>query len=218
MDTLEKKITESAYSFAMSRMKHVHSSHGWDHVKRVIAMADHISGTQKDSDNFIVHVSAILHDIERDEESRTGGKVCHAEMGSKSAYNFLVSEGLDEKRSGHIARCILTHRYRNSHKPDSLEAKILFDADKLDSIGAVGIGRAFLFSGEIGAKLHDPGIVLENTRSYTEEDTAYREYLEKLRFVHRAMLTSEGERMARERNSFMEVFFARMNDEVRGIR
>ena len=197
-------------------MKNLHASHGWDHVHRVIGLAEKIAFTENKADRFIVKISAILHDIARGMEDQNPGKIDHAELGSRMAYDFLTDIGVEKNNASHIADCILTHRYRNSHIPSSIEAKILYDADKLDSIGAVGIGRAFLFSGEVGAKLHDPNVDLDMTRAYSEDDTAYREYIAKLRFVKDRMLTREGQRIALERDKFMEIFFKRIDAEVRG--
>ena len=217
MDSIEKIVMEKSRTFAMRRMKKLHSSHGWNHVERVINIADKITENEPGADHFIVLVSAILHDIARPEEDRSNGKKCHASLGSKIALDFLLDLGLDRNRSEHISECILTHRFRNNNKPESLEAKILYDSDKIDSIGAVGIGRAFLFSGEIGARLHNSKIDIESTEAYTDEDTAYREFMVKLRKVKDTMLTAEGKRMAGERHSFMELFFDRFHNEVKGL-
>jgi uncharacterized protein len=123
---------------------------------------------------------------------------------------------LDSEIIEKVVHCIETHRFRGTKIPISKEAKVLFDADNLDSIGAVGIGRAFLFAGEIGAKLHDRNVDIEKTESYSKDDTAYREYLVKLKKVKDRMLTKEGKRMAEERHKFMEEFFERLNNEVVG--
>ena len=131
------------------------------------------------------------------------------------AHELLLSFGLDPDRADQIRRCILCHRYRNDHVPSTIEEKILYDADKLDSIGAVGIGRAFLFSGEVGARLHNPDIDINLTEAYGKEDTAYREYMVKLRYIHERMLTAEGNRMAEERHRFMVDFFDRLQKEVK---
>jgi uncharacterized protein len=98
-----------------------------------------------------------------------------------------------------------------------LEARVLFDADKLDSIGAVGVGRAFLFAGEIGARLHDKTIDVRTSKPYSRDDTAYREYLVKLRRVRERMTTREGRRIAAERHRYMAAFFDRLNKETDGV-
>jgi len=214
----EQIIIDRAATFAKERMPRLHSSHGWDHVERVVAMAEHIASTEKDADPFIVMAAAILHDIARIDEVESAGSLCHAELGSRMAHDFLAVNGLDAVRADIIRRCILSHRYRNDHEPDTIEAKILYDADKLDSTGAIGVGRAFLFSGEVGARLHDPDIDVDLTRAYSKEDTAYREYLVKMRYIHEKMLTAEGRRIASERHRFMTDFFTRLQDEARGVR
>lgn len=204
----------SATSFARREMDGLQPSHGWDHVQRVLKNAMYIASTEPDTDLFILKTAAILHDISRKEQDRAEGTFCHAERGSIKARNFLRNDGLDTEACEKIARCILTHRFRNSHVPETIEEKILYDADKLDSIGAVGIGRAFLFAGEVGARLHNPEVNILETESYSHEDTAYREYIFKLRKIKDKMLTNEGRRIAEERHHFMKDFFKRLTNEV----
>jgi uncharacterized protein len=115
-----------------------------------------------------------------------------------------------------VCHCIASHRYRGNLKPLTTEAACLFDADKLDSIGAVGIGRAFLFAGEVGAKLHNKGVDISKTRPYTGEDTAYREFMVKLKHIRGRMLTAEGRRLARARHKYMTGFFERLDREITG--
>jgi uncharacterized protein len=217
MTPRELQILDAATSFARERMSRLRSSHGWDHMERVVRLAEKIGRTEKQADPFIVKIAAILHDIARADEQETNGGLCHAELGGKIAYEFLTESGLDAERSGRVRDCILAHRYRNDRAPETIEAKILYDADKLDSIGAVGVGRAFLFSGEVGARLHNPDIDARLTRAYSEEDTAYREYLVKLQFIYGKMLTKEGKRIAAKRHRFMVRFFSQLKDEMQGL-
>jgi uncharacterized protein len=111
-------------------------------------------------------------------------------------------------KSVEIAHCIEAHRYRGDKNPRTLEAKILYDADKLDSIGAVGIGRAFLFAGQTGARLHNDSddVDILDCKPYSKEDTAYREFKFKM----------SKKRLAEERHVFMEVFFERLERETKG--
>ena len=188
-------------------------SHDWGHVERVYNLCIHI-GKKEKADMHVLKYAAVLHDIGRQEEDSSNGKICHAEIGSEKARELLLKH--DIEKVDEICHCILTHRFRGDKEPLSKEAKILFDADKLDSIGAVGVGRAFLFAGEIGAKLHEKNINPDNIKSYSKDDTAYREFLCKLRHVKERMLTLEGKRLAEERHEFMEEFFNRINYEVEG--
>lgn len=201
---------------AKEYFKESKGSHGWDHTLRVYKLCLHI-GEIEGADMEILETAALLHDIGRAREDESKGKICHAKTGAKMASDLLLSLGIDKEKTAKVIHCIETHRYRNDKMPESLEAKILFDADKLDSIGAVGIGRAFLFAGEVGAKLHNNGVDIEQTKAYTEEDTAYREYMVKLRKIKGRMMTGEGKRMAASRHEYMAGFFDRMDKEINGV-
>lgn len=212
---MTEDIIASSIRFARERMAGLKPSHGWDHVQRVAELAQRI-GLAEGADAFIVRCAAILHDIARGSEDNPGGGPCHAELGSRTAYEFLTASGLDVERAERIAHCILTHRFRGGREPKTLEARVVHDADKLDSIGAVGIGRAFLFAGEVGAKLHNGDTDVLKTSAYTEEDTAYREYMVKLRRVKDRLLTPTGRSIAKGRHDFMVRFFERLQEEADG--
>ena len=175
-------------------------------------------GKKEKADLLILGLAALLHDIGRKEEQAAKGAICHAQVGAQKAGKLLSHMGLPERVQKEILHCIRSHRFRGKHCPDSPEARILFDADKLDSIGAVGIGRAFLFAGEVGARLHNSHKDLSKTVSYSREDTAYREFQFKLIKVKDRLLTASGKAMAEGRHRFMVRFFKRMDAEVKGIR
>jgi len=191
------------------------SSHRWDHVQRVLALAEHLAQAEG-ADLEVVRVAALLHDIGRAEERRTKGAVCHAAYGAKLAREILSRHGLPESFIEAVVHAIERHRFRGEKRPETLEAKVLFDADKLDALGAVGIGRAFLFAGEVGARLHNPEVDLSKTEPYGLEDTAWREFRLKLCHIKDQMLTREGRRLAEGRHRFMEEFFERLHREVAG--
>jgi uncharacterized protein len=200
---------------AERRFRDARGSHDWDHTERVLRLCLRI-GLKEKADLGILKLAAVLHDIGRAEEDRTNGRVCHSEAGARLAEGILRAEGVAETRIARIVHCIETHRFRKGAAPATLEAKVLFDADKLDSIGAVGIGRAFLFAGEVGARMHNKGTDLAKTEPYTKEDTAYREFMVKLRHVKGRIHTREGKRIAAERHRFMVAFFNRLDRETSG--
>ncbi|PID71958.1 MAG: phosphohydrolase [Desulfobulbus propionicus] len=191
-------------------------SHGPDHSERVFRMALHI-GKQMGADLVILGTAALLHDIGRKAERESKGEICHAMHGAKLAAKELSLSGFAQTEIGAICHCIASHRFRKGTAPKTLEAKILFDADKLDSIGAIGIGRAFLFAGQIGACLHNPELDHGTTRSYSTEDSAYREFQVKMSKVKEQMLTPIGKAIAQERHQFMEIFFDQLNYEIYGL-
>lgn len=206
------KIHKEAKTY-LSKSK---GSHSFDHTERVLNLCLHI-GKKEGADLEILTLAALLHDIGRQDEDNSQGKICHAERGSFLAEKILKKYKISEEKIEKIKHCIVCHRFRGKNIPVSAEAKILFDADKLDSIGAIGIGRAFLFAGEIGAKLHNSkNIDIHKTTQYSIEDTCYREFTFKLKKIKDRMTTKEGKRIASLRHKFMVEFFKRFNKEIEG--
>jgi len=208
MDTLHEIMEE-----VKRLMSYAQGSHGWDHVERVYRLCIRI-GKKEGADLEILKMAALLHDIGRNDEIRSGGTICHAERGALLARQILERFGVAQEEIDKVIHCIETHRFRGAKAPKTLEAKVLFDADKLDSIGAVGIGRAFLFAGEVGARLHNKDVEIRETDAYSREDTAFREFSLKLKNVKDRMLTKEGRTLAQDRHQFMVSFFERLHDEV----
>jgi uncharacterized protein len=210
-----KDIIESVRQYCHKSFTDAKRSHNWDHTERVYKLCMHI-GVIENADLEVLAMSAFLHDIGRAAQDRAKGKVCHAEIGASIAEDILKKYDIPKEKKDNIIHSVLCHRYRNSHEPQTIEAKILFDADKLDAIGAVGIARDFLFAGEIGAMLHNPHADPYDTIPYTRDDTGYREYIVKLSKIHERMLTEEGRRMAEGRHAFMKGFFERFLKEHEG--
>lgn len=210
-DRLFERIRREARSFFHDSR----GSHDWDHTERVLQLCLRI-GRKEKADLGILSLAAVLHDIGRPEEDRTNGRVCHSKVGAALARRILEANDVPEDAIARVVHCIETHRFRKKTVPATKEAQVLFDADKLDSIGAVGIGRAFLFAGEVGARLHNKDRDIAKTLPYTKEDTAFREYMVKLRWVKDRIFTREGLRIARERHAFMVDFFDRLDKETDG--
>jgi len=192
-------------------------SHGFDHVERVLALALRL-GRESGADARVLALAALLHDVGRAAEDASGGATCHAAAGAEQAREILRRHGAGASLIRRVTDCVRCHRYRGADRPASREAKLLFDADKLDSLGAVGVGRAFLFAGEVGARLHNSPAAARRARDYGPGDTAFREWLVKLRHLPGRLLTPEGRRLAADRAAFAAAFFRRLDDEVAGRR
>jgi uncharacterized protein len=212
-------IEETLRGIEQSAKRLLHAaagSHDWAHTLRVERLCARI-GPEEGADPVVLTAAAFLHDIGRSRQDETGGAVCHAAAGADLARPLLAAAAVSAARTENILHCIRTHRFRGDAAPRTIEAKVLFDADKLDAIGAVGVARAYLFAGEVGAVLHEDREDIESTPAYSRADTGYREYLVKLRHIRKRMLTPTGRRLAEDRHAFMEAFFRRFLEEWRGI-
>ena len=191
-----QQVLAQVKAFAQRCFDKASGSHDWDHTLRVFRLCE-IMGPAENADMDVLGAAAYLHDIGRALQDASSGAICHAEKGAQMAGPMVEALPLSKKQKQNIIHCIRSHRFRNHHKPATTEAKVLFDADKLDAVGAVGVARAFLFAGEVGARLHNPDLDAESTRPYSVDDTGYREFKVKLCKIKDRMLTAEGRKWAR---------------------
>lgn len=202
---------------ARTHFSKARGSHDWDHTLRVHRLCRCI-GEKEGADLLVAEAAAYLHDIGRAHQDLANGGICHAEKGAALARKMLEIHPLAAERQENIIHCIAAHRFRRGEAPHTLEARVLFDADKLDAIGAVGVARAFLFAGELGARLHSPEMDVAQAPAYSVNDTGYREYVVKLSKIRSRILTDSGRRLADDRHRFMAGFFERFLEEYEGER
>ena len=129
--------------------------HDASHVTRVYNLCLKLAEKEKGIDLDVIKLAALLHDIGgvREQEDKSG-KTNHAKESAKMAFDILSRFNFPKEKIGQVIHCILAHRYRGSSlKPNTKEAKILFDADKLDALGAIGIARAYAWTGKNNGKL-----------------------------------------------------------------
>ncbi|MDA8137242.1 MAG: HD domain-containing protein [Desulfobacteraceae bacterium] len=210
-------ITAHIRRLAQAFFNQARGSHDWEHTLRVHRLCLRI-GPIEGADMEVLEAAAYLHDIGRADQDAVNGSLCHAVKGAEKARMILASLPLDKERKQNIIHCVRAHRFRDDHPPTTIEAKVLFDADKLDAIGAVGVARAYLFAGELGACLHNPHVLPEVVQAYSKDDTGHREFVVKLSKIKDRILTAEGRRIAEERHAFMVSFFERFLDEYAGRR
>jgi len=190
--------------------------HDWRHTCRVRKTALELCYSEG-GNCFIVELAAILHDIARKEEMESKGQLDHAVLGAELAAEMMRTANVtNEQLIDAVSRCVRTHRFRErtGQHPETLEQRIVYDADKLDSLGAIGIGRAFHFAGRCGAAVHNTEEEALSSAPYSSGDSAYREYLVKLRHIPEKMMTVSGRKIADERLSFMQAFFSELNQET----
>jgi uncharacterized protein len=216
---ITKNLINHIEAEAKKHFKKASGCHDWTHTERVRNLALKI-GRKEKADLGILELAAFLHDICKCEELKHKGKFCHAERGAKVARKILKKYGVDEETINAVSHCIIAHRTRNDYMPETIEAKILHDADKLDAVGAIGIVRNFMVATLIKTPVLYTGKEKKLARSgacrdYTEDDTAILEYEIKLKHIKDRLFTKEARRIGRVRHEFMEMFLKRFWEEAR---
>ena len=190
------------------------SAHDKEHIYRVLNNAFLIAKEEAIVDYDILIVSCLLHDVGRIDQMKNP-KLCHAAVGSEKAKKFLLENGYSKTFAETVADCILAHRFRKNMPPQTLEAKILFDADKLDVVGALGIARTLAYQGALGAPLYTKlpdGSVSDGTGDVPY--SFFREYKFKLENIYDRFYTRKGRELALSRRLAAEAFYSSLYDEV----
>jgi uncharacterized protein len=193
------------------------SGHDYQHVLRVYNLAKRI-GEEEKADVFVLEAAALLHDLGRAEEARDP-TIDHAQRSAEMAREILERMGFQEEKIEAILYAIRVHRYREGIVPETKEAKILQDADKLDALGAVGIMRCFSFGGAHGRGEYDPADPLCKKKKTLEEDKySVDHFYQKLFKLKDTLHTSTAKRMAEGREKIMRLFLEELEKEISGYR
>lgn len=129
------------------------SAHDKEHIYRVLYVALDIAEQERHVDYDVLIAACLLHDIGRQEQFENPS-LCHAVAGAERARKFLLEKGFPEKFADKVSSCIKAHRFRSSNPPVKTEEKILFDSDKIDATGTLGIARTIFYKGQTGEPLY----------------------------------------------------------------
>ena len=193
------------------------SAHGEDHIYRVLYNALEIAKTEQDVDYDVLICACLLHDIGRKEQFANPA-LCHAEIGGEKAYRFLMEHNFESAYAEHVKKCIVSHRFRKNSQPGSIEARILFDADKLEAAGAIGIARTLIYKGIVSDPLYS--LLPDGTISNGENDTApsfFHEYKYKLEKIYSGFYTERGKKLAKDRQAAAVAFYNALFKEVNSM-
>ena len=214
----ERRIIQEIEARARDYFIGAKPSHDWSHTQRVYNSCRRI-GAREGANLFVLSLAALLHDIGREDEYASEGAICHAEASASRARELLLPYHLPPATLDNVLHCISAHRFRGETSPQTLEAKVLSDADKLDALGAIGVARAYLWLGEFGRPLYEePEDELDAMTRRPENDSMQREWLVKLRFLKDRMYTTSARRIAESRHRFMAQYLRRLEREVHGCR
>ena len=198
------------------------AAHDYDHIERVMTLADTIQAIEG-GDLPTIWAAVALHDIGQPRELRFGGD--HALIGAAIAAELLINTVFPQQAIPIVQQAIRDHRMTGAAVPQSLEGRILYDADKLDSLGAIGIGRLYCITGRYNQKVYAPlpAEIVEPVDPLLVRELRRRpDYSPSIEFqllfgdMPERMTTAMGKLLARERYDYMHDFFKRLRREVEG--
>lgn len=209
-------------STTMEREGSLDAAHDYDHLARVMALAETIA-EREGGDLRVIQAAVAFHDIGQAREARHGGD--HALIGADMAAELLCAADFPAASIAAVQQAIREHRMTGGIAPRTLEGRILFDADKIDGLGAIGIGRLFCITGRYNQKVYSP--FPDDIREPVDPQLirALRrrpDYSPSIEFqlhfgnLPERMTTPTGRNMARERFDYMQEFFSRLRKEVEG--
>ncbi|NJD04053.1 MAG: HD domain-containing protein [Ruminiclostridium sp.] len=208
---MNQKTYEKIEKYMLSCMND--GAHDNQHIYRVLYSAlDIADGFTVDRDVLIA--ASLLHDIGRDAQFKNP-ECDHAIVGAEMACKFLLEIGWDKNKAFQVKTCIETHRFRNGNPPTSIEAKILYDADKLDATGTMGIARTLAYKGIVSEPLYyvdENGNVLDDLTD--NKPSFFQEYNWKLKNVYDKFFTDRARMIAEERRKASVDLYESMFREV----
>jgi uncharacterized protein len=188
-------------------------AHGWEHVHRVYHLALYLA-EQEHADGLIVGMAALLHDLGR---TTRGPTRSHAERSAKLAKKLLASYDLPNETQHAILHAILAHSYRHGAGPATLEARVLYDADRLDSLGASGVMR-WAMTAKHGrwpqTRTYHPDDPFALWRDPDGQHYLLDRFFTKLLQLKEGMTTATGRAMAKRRVAFLRRYLQELQHEL----
>ena len=224
---MEKRY-QTLNNIAEKEMQEAGSAHDIDHVMRVYNLCIYLARDELNVDLDVLKTSVLLHDIARVKEDKDdSGNTDHAILSSEISEEILRDLDYSETKIGQVKHCIATHRFRSDNEPRTKEAKILYDADKLDVIGAIGIARSFIIAGQYGERIYS-NVPIDN---YVKENlidgkrngrikniskhAPNIEFETKFKYIPDKLYTLKAKEHAKQRIQYMEHFFERLKKDIK---
>lgn len=210
-------MIESAIRYIEDLFAHDFSGHDADHTLRVFRLAQRLA-LAEGADLQTVQLAALLHDAD---DRKLSPETCEGKLRARA---FLEREGLEEQRIREILKIIddVSFRGTDSVSPDTIEGKCVQDADRLDAMGAIGIGRAFAFGGSRGRSMYDPSdipVQMPDGKTYEiRGGSTIAHFYEKLLHLQSMLNTETAKEMGAHRHRCMEAFLEEFLEEWEGRR
>jgi len=203
-------VIAATAAFVEEKFQAEGSGHDWPHIRRVWQVARALATQVPGTDAEVVELAALLHDIA--DWKFHGGDY---EAGPRAARAWLASQQVPEATIARVEQVIREVSFKGlgTQTPvSSPDAAVVQDADRLDAIGAIGVGRAFAYGGHKGRPLHDPATPPVSHADFEQykQSTAptLNHFYEKLLHLQDRLHTPAARRLAQQRHQFMEAFVA----------
>lgn len=214
----KRDLIQKTIAFVQNQLHGEGSGHDWWHIYRVWTLAKKIAHMEG-ADMEIVELASLLHDI-ADRKLNNGDE----KVGLKKVRTFLIENHVDKKTVQDVLHIIETYSYTAHLKQkkgmDTLEGKVVQDADRLDAIGAIGIARTFSYGGHHNRPLYDPNLTLSNkvtADAYVKSTSpTINHFYEKLLHLKGLMNTQTAKKIASSRHAFMEQYLKQFYTEWDG--
>ncbi len=216
---MTRELYEKMTAYATECM--TDAAHDMEHVWRVLGMALRLAEGEKDVNIDLLIAACLLHDIGRAAQFRDPS-LDHAAVGGDMAHDWLVEQGLDEEFAEGVRKAIRSHRYRTGGRAETIEAQLLYDADKLEACGVMGFVRTADYTSHVGRSHYTVGADgLVDFREDAPESTV-QEYLYKLRRTKDKMYTPQARKIAEEyaenQRRTVEAFCSEINNARAGLK
>lgn len=196
----QQQILEQTKQLAQHYLAHDRSGHDFAHIQRVVKLASHLLSTEPAANPLVVLVSAYLHDVIDDKVAADPAQAL------QTIKQFLAAQRLTDAEQAEILNIIQSISFR--HNLDQTQAltlagKIVQDADRLDALGAIGIGRTFYYGGHKGHIMYDPAIAPRQqltAENYRQPNTVINHFYEKLLLLKQKLHTEEAKRIGEIRH------------------
>ncbi|MBM7840034.1 uncharacterized protein JOC54_003314 [Alkalihalobacillus xiaoxiensis] len=198
-----EEIVVQAEDWVKELLNEEKTGHDWHHIRRVTTIAKQIA-IEENANLFVVTLASLFHDLADD-------KIMPSEAeGIQLIEKWLIEHQVDESTIAEISDIIKTISFSKGATLQSIEAKIVQDADRLDAIGAIGVARTFQYAGAKGHAYYDPTLSVRENMTKEEyrlgKTSAIHHFYEKLLKLKSQMHTNTAQKIAEERHQFMENF------------
>ena len=207
-------LIAAAWSFlAKEWAQSTDAAHDFGHIRRVCALAQTIAATEGPVDHEALDIACILHDLVNLPKAHPDRPRASTLSGAK-ARAWLMGQGWSADRAQIVDHAIAAHSFSAALPPQTAEARILQDADRIEAMGAIGLARMFAVSGALGRALFDDADPLARHRPLDDKAFALDHLETKIYRLTKSLQTETGRQMARQRIGFMQDFVAQVMAEL----